>query len=564
MLVSEWWQTAGACVAWIPGHVRHEILDAYTDSIDSLSPNLAQLLEILSMGARGDYSEALDRLTLSENLSPYLDTISLLKARMAAELGNYGIVIKELSHAEQSNCDPLLVAKTSSDLLGRDVNHGGTPQRALEGSQPYLWKSEIGSRLGWLPQRLQSNLTMRKPPEAWFNTMDVAALFVIILDIESGLFHEAIELSKTFNAQSEYWGESLLLRARAYAGIEQFDEMVDTLSKAVDAGVDEKLFRDAFEELSGLMMASIGDGSDRDVTTPHTNRPNKSKIDPSPIFQHPEYVPESGNFDTGEGLGNNPFFHIVITGLNLGMMLEACLKSISSQDYRSFKVHLLSDEDRSSLQDPKIIKERYNLVSDPVVKISSRRVGKAKLIYDHLIDNEFSNDDVIIFVDGDDRLATPDALSKFAAMYRAEDPDACWSSYIRTDGVLGHSAPLIRGINHRKQGWRSSHCFSFRASLFKYIPREYILDQAGMPVMQACDIALALPILDISRRTSFIPEALYIYDVANPQSHHNQSDGVGLSSRRQIETASFLYRKKPLSKSKSIIQKIIPLELLSE
>jgi len=54
MLVSEWWQTTGACVAWIPGRVRHEILDAYTDSIDSLSPNLAQLLEILSMGARGD------------------------------------------------------------------------------------------------------------------------------------------------------------------------------------------------------------------------------------------------------------------------------------------------------------------------------------------------------------------------------------------------------------------------------------------------------------------------------------------------------------------------------
>ena len=80
----------------------------------------------------------------------------------------------------------------------------------------------------------------------------------------------------------------------------------------------------------------------------------------------------------------------------------------------------------------------------------------------------------------------------------------------------------------------------------KKVPREYILDKNGRPVMQACDIALALPILDISKRCSFIPKILYRYTSNNPESHHNQHDGVGLSSKRQQATASALYKMSPL------------------
>jgi hypothetical protein len=138
------------------------------------------------------------------------------------------------------------------------------------------------------------------------------------------------------------------------------------------------------------------------------------------------------------------------------------------------------------------------------------------------------------------------ALTIIANTYAKESPDVCWSTYIRSDRRLGHSAPLINGFDHRKQGWRSSHCFTFIANLLKKVPRDYILDENGEPVMQACDIALALPLLDIAKKTSFIPEALYYYEISNPQSHHNQEDGAGLESKRQRETAKYLFSMKPL------------------
>ena len=200
----------------------------------------------------------------------------------------------------------------------------------------------------------------------------------------------------------------------------------------------------------------------------------------------------------------------------------------------------------NTIGDPSEIASKFEFPSGPVVKAAPVRVGKAALIYDHVINFDFAENSIIVILDGDDRFASAEALKVFAEKYKSEKPDACWSTYIRSDGVLGHSAPLIKGFSHRRQGWKSSHCFTFRAGLVKHVPRSYILDESGSPVMQACDIALALPILDLASRTSFIPEALYRYEVGNPKSHHNQKDGIGLTSRRQMETANYLYRKTPL------------------
>lgn len=248
---------------------------------------------------------------------------------------------------------------------------------------------------------------------------------------------------------------------------------------------------------------------------------------------------------------NLPFFEIIVTGLRLGDFFEECLASIEMQSYEAYRVHLLSDMDPENSIDAAFQSSRaYQFSSEPVVKAVSTRVGKAAIIYEHLIDFEFGENSVIVILDGDDRFASAEALKVFAEKYQSENPDACWSTYIRSDGFLGHSAPLIKGFDHRRQGWKSSHCFTFRASLIKQIPREYILDEFGNPVMQACDVALALPILDLAQRTSFIPEALYYYEVSNPESHHNQHDGVGLTSKRQMETARYLYCKTPLIRPK--------------
>ncbi len=260
--------------------------------------------------------------------------------------------------------------------------------------------------------------------------------------------------------------------------------------------------------------------------------------------RYPEVV--LNNFE--ERMYSPVFFEIIITGINLENFLERCINSIAVQDYPLYRIHILSDDDpECKIGNADQIKKKFNLNECPVLYCSKFRQGKASIIYEHFHKFEFKDDSVAIILDGDDMFYRKTALTIIANTYAKDSPDVCWSTYIRSDRRLGHSAPLINGFNHRKQGWRSSHCFTFKANLLKKIPREYILGENGEPVMQACDIALALPLLDIAKKTSFIPEALYYYEVSNPQSHHNQEDGVGIESQRQKETAKFLFSKNPLS-----------------
>ena len=242
-----------------------------------------------------------------------------------------------------------------------------------------------------------------------------------------------------------------------------------------------------------------------------------------------------------------PFFEIIISGINLNKHLDRCIESIKLQSYQDYRVHILSDDDPTSkVGDSLKIKEKYSLKNNPVVYCSKNRKGKADIIYSHFQNYSFEENSIALILDGDDMLYRKSALDTIAKTYIKETPDVCLSTYLRSDNILGHSSPLIKGYHHRQQGWRSSHCFTFKAKLLQTVPRDYICNSDGTAVMQACDIALALPILDISQKNSFIPEALYFYEVSNPQSHHNQSDGVGLSSKRQIETANYLFAKIPL------------------
>lgn len=240
-------------------------------------------------------------------------------------------------------------------------------------------------------------------------------------------------------------------------------------------------------------------------------------------------------------------FEIIVSGRDIFRHVTQCIKSVAAQTYQNFTIHLLSDGHLSSqksvlsfLSDVGSLREKIE------IKLSSERVGKACLVFDYIKSQAFGSDSVVTMIDSDDMFSSSKSLEDFASVYKTQKPDACWSTYITSNGALGHCGPLIEGLPHRVQGWKSSHCFTFRAHLFEEVPRHYILGPDGQPVMQACDVALALPILDLARTTSFIPKILYRYTVDNPESHHNQIDGYGLNSERQSQTARYLYQKPPL------------------
>ena len=171
--------------------------------------------------------------------------------------------------------------------------------------------------------------------------------------------------------------------------------------------------------------------------------------------------------------------------------------------------------------------------------------GKARNVWEHLRPRT-SEAAFVAVLDGDDQLVEPEILRRMAALYR-DGRDVVWTNYVTDRRSVGGNGSLDPGRPPREQGWKTSHFFSFRAKLLDGIPEHYFQDSLGKWLPAACDMALAVPVLDQTRRYEFLPVKAYRYTATNPWSHHNQDpQAQGLNSRRQRECAREVYAKTPL------------------
>lgn len=127
---------------------------------------------------------------------------------------------------------------------------------------------------------------------------------------------------------------------------------------------------------------------------------------------------------------------------------------------------------------------------------------------------DLNAEDIVVSLDLDDWLATPDAL---LTVQRAHDAGAwvTYGSYITADGARGIAAPY-ETTNYRREPWRASHLKSYRAGLLHRIKRED-LHFNGAWITRSWDLAMMLPCLEMAGtdRIKFIPDVLYIYNYAS-------------------------------------------------
>ncbi len=173
------------------------------------------------------------------------------------------------------------------------------------------------------------------------------------------------------------------------------------------------------------------------------------------------------------------------------------------------------------------------------------QLGKSRNVWEHLRPRA-DMAEFIAILDGDDQLIIADILEQMSQSY-ANGKDVVWTNFITDGGGLGGNGPLDPNLSPRRQGWKTSHLFSFRASLLANIPEDYFKDDAGQWFMAACDIALALPILDQTRHYEFMPVNAHCYTATNPYSHHNlDPHSRGLNSTSQQRSAQHAFTKPPL------------------
>jgi hypothetical protein len=237
---------------------------------------------------------------------------------------------------------------------------------------------------------------------------------------------------------------------------------------------------------------------------------------------------------------------VFMSGRDCATYLRDAITSVATQTHPD--VHLLYVDDASTDGSAELAQEALAelLPGRHTFRRNAERIGKAGSAGTHL--RELAPDATFVaVVDADDALARDDALALLAERY-ATGFDVVWTGFVTDDGRVGQTRGLNAFASPRAQGWVTSHLFSFRAELWARVPDSYLQDEQGVWVPYACDVAMAMPVLDQTRRYAYLPVQAYRYTATNPASHHNQDPAraAAFSSRAQGARAEELIARPAL------------------
>lgn len=220
---------------------------------------------------------------------------------------------------------------------------------------------------------------------------------------------------------------------------------------------------------------------------------------------------------------------VIVPFYNAGALLDECVQSLLQQDYERFEVIFIDDASTDRHKDftpPAAL--------DAQLIRNTKRRGAARNLQ-HAIMTCCEPDDIVVCLDGDDRLSCRDALSYINAQYRQHDCWVMYGQYADSEGVPGVSEPFAspKDFGTLRTRWRCSHIKTFRAGLFQRIAEQdpsfaCLKDAEGKWLQSATDAAIMFPLMEMAGfyRVLFNEKILYIYNRHNPLSHHHADAGA--------------------------------------
>jgi glycosyltransferase involved in cell wall biosynthesis len=236
---------------------------------------------------------------------------------------------------------------------------------------------------------------------------------------------------------------------------------------------------------------------------------------------------------------------IVSTFWNSEEFVGECIKSLKSQYYTNFTAYFIDDMSTDSSYE--VAKnaidgdERFILIKNDVKKF------KCKNFIDVIRDNsKLKWNDVIVEIDGDDKLSNNHVLGLINKVYTDDNIWICGSKWKDSNGNI---SPYSRmdADNPRKTKWGFSHLRTYRVFLFRLI-QDRDLKYNNEYLKAGVDIGIGLPMLEMSgnEHYHFLDEVTYIYTW-----HKNQSYSVNNSindDKIQYKTASHVYSLPPYNR----------------
>lgn len=216
-------------------------------------------------------------------------------------------------------------------------------------------------------------------------------------------------------------------------------------------------------------------------------------------------------------------------------LLDRCLRSLSEQDDPDF--HVLVADDASADPEVKRVTDRWAEWARGSFKgtwwTRGRRenLGALRNIAESLRWIKMEPDDVVLLVDGDDRLAHPGAVRAVRARfdgtsnllmygsYDADPPcDTCPPAEPIPEWVL-HAGVIRAMARHHRMPW--NHPIAFRRCLFDALDVYDFLAPSGEWMRYGYDVALMAPMIELAgTRLEFCPEVLYTYTSDRPEAVH--------------------------------------------
>lgn len=213
---------------------------------------------------------------------------------------------------------------------------------------------------------------------------------------------------------------------------------------------------------------------------------------------------------------------IIITTLyNAENYVEKCIFSLMSQTYKNFTCYIT--DDLSTDKSVEIVKktiqgdDRFKLIVNTEKKYQPGN-------YDQVIrhNENITDDDIIVEVDGDDWLPDPKTLERISKVYEDKNVWIANGSFKYHDGRIGFSSKQENFDNLRKSRFTASHIRTWRAFLWRKIEQSDLKDEHGVYWKVTGDLSFMYPMLEMSgeEHYRFMTDVNYIYNESNPLNDH--------------------------------------------
>jgi len=228
-------------------------------------------------------------------------------------------------------------------------------------------------------------------------------------------------------------------------------------------------------------------------------------------------------------MAKNTHFKIVINAYNASRWIVRCLSSVALQRYNNWQaiIHIEPSEDATY----KCAEQFINRLKDDrfvLIHNTNRRLRSINDFEAIRLSNA-DNEDVIMFLDGDDWLYGSKVFSYLDTIYKDSNIWVTWGSYIHShDNSIGKASVAVPSVdddpffgNNRRRCWGYSHLKTFRYFVFRGIKDEDLRDSKGKYYLSAWDMALMFPLIEIAgeEHRKFIDKVLYVYNTGNPISN---------------------------------------------